>query len=119
MSKNYFPFESARYVRETYPEQELFYASNMRKAFTDGCRKGSENSLGCWMQLAQKPKAMPNQYVFVLCFSHDEGVNITKVLSSEYGDFIEAHADAMYWCYEYRIAPRKIRMQFQELRDAE
>lgn len=118
MRQNWFPYQAGKYVAENYPNQEQFTANDMRVAYRDGCRTGAANTLACWQQIAQVPKAIPNQFVFVMCFSPDFGIELKKVLTTEYKDFVEAHEDAMYWCYEYAIAPRKIRLQFQELNNA-
>lgn len=115
MKSNCFPYQAGKYLADNFPDQEEFTANDMRVAFRDGCKTGAANTLACWNQKSQLPKAIPNQFVFVMCFSPDFGIEIKKVLTTEYKDFVEAHNDAIYWCYEYMIAPRKIRIQFMEM----
>ncbi len=114
---SYFPLKANEYVEQFYGKQELFSISDMRQAFNHGKKAESLNTCANWVSTDHKPQPKPNQYVFILCFSLDDGVNVEKVLSSEFVDFIETHSEALYWCYEYRIAPKKIRRQFQEIKD--
>ena len=113
------PYKARDYVAQRYPDREVFTAIEMQRAFNDGKKACSLNTTANWVSVYHYPRMMVNQYVFVLCYSPDDGIDIVKILTTEFPDFIETHSNALYWCYEYRIAPKKIRRQFQEIKDEE
>jgi len=117
MKSNWFPYQAGKYLEENFPNQEEFSSNDMKIAFRDGCKKGAANTLACWQHITQPPRLIPNRCVFVMCYNTDSGIDVKKMLTTEFADFVEAHGDAVYWCYEYAIAPRKIRLQFRELDD--
>ncbi len=114
-----YPFKSKDYVDAFFPDREAFDKKDIQKAYNDGKKANSLNTCANWVSVDHDPRPMPNQSVFVLCFSVDYGIVIKKDLTSEYTAFVETHKDALYWCYEYKIAPKKIRRQFQEIKDEE
>lgn len=113
------PYKAEDYIDEFYHDKELFNASDMRRAFNDGKKANSFNTCANWVSVEHTPRPMPNMYLFVLCYSPEDGVDVVKLLTTEFVDFVETHNSALYWCYEYRIAPKKIRRQFQEIKDEE
>lgn len=116
---SFLPYKAKDYVEERFPDRESFSVNDMQKAFNDGKKANSMNTCANWVSVVHCPRMLVNQYVFVLCFSPDNGVDVVKLLTTEFADYVESHSDALYWCYEYRIAPKKIRRQFQEIKDEE
>lgn len=106
------PFKAKDYVEEFYPNQELFSVSDMKRAYADGAKVASSKNLHCWIPVSQPPMAKANRGVFIMSVSPVTGVEIVKVYSSEFKEYMEFH-EGLYWCYEDRIVPKRIRAELR------
>lgn len=113
---NPFPYKAKDYVDQFFPNQETFSVDDMRLAYSAGAKVGNSKTMSCWIPVNRPPTPKANRSVFVLCFSSTFGIELKKVLSSECPQFIENHPEALYWCYEDRIVPKRVRQELLELK---
>ena len=80
---------------------------------------GNAKTLTCWLPVNRPPMPRVNGSVFIICFSAETGIDIVKVLSTEFADFVKNHDNALYWCNETKIVPKRIRAELNKLRTKE
>lgn len=111
------PFKAKDYIDEFFPNQETFSVDDMRRCFAAGSRVGNTKTMTCWVPINKPPIPKANRSVFVLCFSSTFGIELEKVLSSEFQQFADAHPEALYWCYEDKIVPKRVREELMAFKD--